>query len=73
MEPLTIHHYGFLTYNAAAWLAENELLFGKPYKVFETVKISSQKVNISFVQQLEGAVLIELIEPWEDNAKMQKM
>jgi Glyoxalase/Bleomycin resistance protein/Dioxygenase superfamily len=73
MESLTIHHYGFLTYNTGAWLAENELLFGKPCMVFETVKISSQKVNITFVQQSEGRVFTELIEPWEDNAKLQKM
>src|SRR2546430_11349806 len=73
MKLLTLHHYGFLTGDTAAWLAENELLFGKPFKVFETVKIHSQKVNISFVQQSETDILTELIEPWEENIKLQKL
>ena len=73
MQPLTLHHYGFLTANTAAWLAENEALFGKPFKVFETVHISSQKVRITFVLQTENAVLTELIEPLEENTHLKKM
>ncbi len=73
MDKLTLHHYGFLTGNTAAWLEENEWLLGKPYQVFETVRVSSQKVNITFVQQSVGSVLTELIEPWEENTKLQKM
>lgn len=73
MQPLTLHHYGFLTADTAAWLAENELLFGKPFKVFDTVHISSQKVRITFVQQTENGTLTELIEPLEENTHLKKM
>ena len=70
---LTLHHYGFLTGNITAWLKENELLFGKPFKVFDTVHISSQKVKITFVQQNENGILNELIEPLEENDRLKKM
>ena len=73
MEQLSLHHYGFLTIDTAAWLAENELVFGKPYKVFDTIKISSQKVNITFVQQSATSTLTELVEPSQDNSALQKM
>ena len=73
MPPITLHHYGFLTNDTAAWLAENELLFGKPLKVFDTVHISSQKVKITFVQQAENSVFLELIEPSDDNLHLKKM
>ena len=73
MEKLSLHHYGFLTNDTAAWLAENELVFGKPYKVFDTIKISSQKVNITFVQQSATSTLTELVEPSQDNSALQKM
>ena len=73
MEQLILHHYGFLTHNTVDWLAENELLLGNPFRVCGTIKIRSQKVNITFLQQAAGAVFTELIEPWEDNAKLQKM
>ena len=73
MPPLTLHHYGFLTANTAAWLTENELLFGMPFKVFDTIAIHSQKVKITFVQQTKDAVLTELIEPSEENTHMRKM
>ncbi|MEN9571102.1 MAG: hypothetical protein RL172_2333 [Bacteroidota bacterium] len=68
-----LHHYGFLTANTTGWLAENEALFGKPFLLHNTISISSQKVNITFVQQTQGAVLVELIEPWPDNKRLQKM
>lgn len=71
--PLTLHHYGFLTADTAAWLAENELLFGKPFSVFDTVHIASQKVAVTFVQQTAGAVLTELVQPAADNLPLQKM
>jgi methylmalonyl-CoA/ethylmalonyl-CoA epimerase len=71
--PITLHHYGFLTADTAAWLAENELLFGKPYKVSETIQIATQKVSVTFVQQTPGAVLTELIQPHDDNTSLQKM
>lgn len=71
--PLTLHHYGILTADTAAWLAENEFLFGKPFSVFETVHIASQKVAVTFVQQTAGAVLTELVQPAEDNLPLQKM
>lgn len=73
MEQLSLHHYGLLTNDTAAWLAENELLLGKPYKVFDTIKISSQKVNITFVQQSAASTLTELVEPSQDNSVLQKM
>jgi hypothetical protein len=73
MLPLILHHYGFLTADTAIWLAENELLLGKPFKVFDTVNISSQKVNITFVQQTENGILTELIEPLDDNLHFKKM
>ena len=73
MEQLSLHHYGFLTKDTAVWLAENELLLGKPYKVFDTIKISSQKVNITFVQQSATSTLTELVEPSQDNLPLQKM
>lgn len=73
MQQLTLHHYGFLTSSTAAWLAENELVFGKPFKVFDTIHISSQKVYITFVQQTENGFLTELIEPLEENTHLKKM
>ncbi|MES2850902.1 MAG: VOC family protein [Bacteroidota bacterium] len=73
MLPLILHHYGFLTADTAAWLEENELLLGKPFKVFDTVHVSSQKVKITFVQQAENTVLTELIEPLDDNLHLTKM
>lgn len=73
MELLTLHHYGFLTSSTTDWLSENELLLGKPFKIFATVKIQSQKVNITFVEQLEGEILTELVEPWPDNLPLNKM
>lgn len=71
--PLTLHHYGFLTADTAGWLAENELLFGKPYKLFDSIPIASQKVSITFVQQTENAVMTELVHPAADNLPLQKM
>ncbi len=73
MPTLILHHYGFLTADTAAWLVENELLLGKPFKVFDTVHINSQKVKITFVQQTENTVLTELIEPADDNLHLKKM
>ena len=71
---LTLHHYGFLTADTTAWLAENELLLGRPFRVFETVEITAQKVKITFVQQLENDVVFtELVEPAADNISLQKM
>jgi methylmalonyl-CoA/ethylmalonyl-CoA epimerase len=71
--PLTLHHYGFLTADTAAWLSENELLFGKPFKLFHSIVITSQKVTITFVQQTENAVMTELVQPAADNLPLQKM
>jgi len=73
MDLLTLHHFGFLTASATDWLAENETLLGTPFKIFDTVVIQSQKVNITFVEQTEGAVLTELVEPWADNLPLNKM
>jgi len=73
MNSLTLHHYGFLTSSTLDWLAENESLLGKPFRVFDTIKIQSQKVDITFVEQTEGEVLTELVEPWEDNQRLNKM
>ena len=73
MEFLTLHHYGFLTSSTADWLEENENLLGKPYRIFDTIKISSQKVNITFVEQTTGEALTELVEPWEENMQLHKM
>jgi Glyoxalase/Bleomycin resistance protein/Dioxygenase superfamily len=73
MNFLTLHHYGFLTSSTSDWLAENESLLGKPFRIFNTIKIESQKVYITFVQQTEGEVLTELVEPWEDNSMLRKM
>lgn len=71
--PLTLHHYGFLTADPAAWLAENELLFGKPFKLFDSIEIASQKVSITFVEQTKNAVMTELVQPGADNLPLQKM
>lgn len=73
MPPLTLHHYGFLTANTAVWLTENELLLGKPFAVFNSISIISQKVKITFLQQTENSVLTELVEPLEENALLRKM
>jgi hypothetical protein len=73
MPHLALHHYGFLTANISVWLIENELLFGKPFKVSCTITVSSQKAKIAFVQQKENDVLAELIEPMEENAHLKKM
>lgn len=73
MPPLTLHHYGFLTADTAGWLTENELIFGKPFKISERIHIFSQKVTITFLQQTAGSVLTELIEPGKDNLSLQKM
>ncbi len=73
MDSLTLHHYGFLTSSTLDWLAENESLLGKPFRVFDTIKIQSQKVDITFVEQTQGEVLTELVEPWEDNLRLHKM
>lgn len=73
MLPLTLHHYGLLTADIAAWLTENECIFGKPYHVSETIPIASQKVTVTFVQQTKDASFIELVQPSEDNLSLQKM
>ena len=73
MGTVTLHHYGFLTSSTADWLAENETFFGQPFRVFDTIKIQSQKVDITFVEQTQGATLTELVEPWEDNLQLHKM
>ncbi|MBL0357980.1 MAG: hypothetical protein IPP72_14360 [Chitinophagaceae bacterium] len=72
MQLLTLHHYGFLTGDTQAWLNENELLMGKPFKIYDRISISSQQVNITFVQQEAGSTLTELVEPWEGNSKLQQ-
>lgn len=71
--PLTLHHYGFLTADTAAWLAENELLLGKPFKQSDSIHIASQKVSATFVQQTENGVITELVQPAADNLPLQKM
>lgn len=71
--PITLHHYGFLTADTAAWLSENELIFGKPFKLYDSIAIASQKVTITFVQQTENAVMTELVQPAADNLPLQKM
>lgn len=71
--PLTLHHYGFLTADTAAWLADNELLFGKSFKISESIKIASQKVTVTFIQQTANAVCTELVQPAADNLPLQKM
>lgn len=73
MLPLTLHHYGFLTADTAAWLAENELLFGQPYNVSSTIFIQSQNVSVTFVQQHQHTTLTELIQPAEENTPLQKL
>lgn len=73
MLPLTLHHYGLLTADTAAWLIENEFIFGKPYHVSETTSIASQKVAVTFVQQTKDAVFIELVQPAADNLSLHKM
>lgn len=71
--PLKLHHYGFLTADTAAWLAENELLFGQPFQTSPSIQIVSQKVTVTFVQQTKNAVFTELIQPAADNLALQKM
>lgn len=73
MQQLTLHHYGFLTTSIDLWLAENELVLGKPFRVFDITHIHSQKAKITFVQQKENSVLTELVEPLEENTHLQKM
>jgi hypothetical protein len=55
MQLLSLHHYGFLTADTKTWLQENELLLGKPFKVFDAINISTQKVRITFVEQFAKA------------------
>ncbi len=73
MQPLRLHHYGFLTSSTVAWLRENEQLFGPPHAVSATIGISSQQVSVTFVEPYPGAVLIELVEPWPGNTALEKM
>ena len=70
---LTLHHYGILTSSTSEWLSENEVLLGKPFKISHIIKISSQKADITFVEQKEGEVLTELVEPWQDNHTLNKL
>ncbi len=69
---LVLHHYGFLTVDTAAWLQENEMLHGKPFRVYDSIEIASQQVTITFVEQTEGAVLTELVEPGRGNRILHK-
>ncbi len=73
MQGLRLHHYGFLTASTSDWLLEQELFVGKPYRVSETITVHTQKVKVTFVEQTEGAVLTELVEPLPGNTSLEKM
>ena len=47
-------------------------MFGKPFKLYDSIAIASQKVTITFVQQTENAVMTELVQPAADNLPLQK-
>lgn len=69
--PLTFHHIGLLVQSIQESIPHYSNLFGKE-SISETIKVSSQNVNVCFVKISENSY-IELVEPVGENSQVQKM